>query len=95
MHPEAFGGIPSAAMIWKKTCCIAVHFLFHLDINECENSSTCHPLANCSNTEGSFFCQCKMGYTGDGLVNCTGNIKHFKNFLVLANAEAKKTQMTL
>ena len=31
-----------------------------------------------------------MGYTGDGIVNCTGNIKHFKKFLVLANADAKK-----
>ena len=90
MNPEAFWGMPSQKLIWKKTRCIAVHFLFCVDINECKNSSTCYPLANCSNTEGSFSCQCKMGYTGDGIVNCTGNIKHFKKFFVSGNCEENK-----
>ena len=39
------------------------------DIDECKlegNSSVCHALADCSNTAGSFSCQCKKGYTGNG-----------------------------
>jgi len=26
----------------------------------------CHLFATCTNTQGSFSCQCKSGYTGDG-----------------------------
>ena len=82
MNPAAFWAMPSAAMIWKNTRYIAVDFLFYLDLNECSSPSTCHPLAICSSTEASYSCQCEMGYTGDGKVNCTGNIKHFKKFFV-------------
>ena len=50
-----------------------IFFVYALDINECQQSpSVCHPLAKCSNTEGSFSCQCGVGYTGNGFVNCTG-----------------------
>jgi len=42
------------------------------DIDECaENNGGCHAQAVCNNTEGSFTCTCKQGYTGDGF-NCTG-----------------------
>ena len=60
------------------------HFLFS-DINECKLPSLCHSLATCSNTEGSFLCECKKGYNGDGKINCTGNSveKHFKASLLL------------
>ncbi|XP_051936932.1 fibrillin-1 isoform X2 [Hippocampus zosterae] len=30
------------------------------------NSSNCHPLAKCHHYQGSFYCQCKDGYQGDG-----------------------------
>ena len=45
------------------------------DFNECdnENNNTCHENAQCINTEGSFTCSCKPGYTGDG-VNCTSKL---------------------
>ena len=53
-----------------------------LDVDECfpglipeeyrDLSHNCHADANCSNTKGSFFCTCHIGYSGDG-VNCTGN----------------------
>ena len=33
----------------------------------------CHADANCSNTKGSFYCTCHMGYSGDG-VTCIGKI---------------------
>ena len=42
-----------------------------LDINECEKEShNCHSNAKCINTNGSFTCQCKGGYEGDGLITC-------------------------
>lgn len=35
------------------------------DVDECQ-PSRCHPDAFCYNTPGSFTCQCKPGYQGDG-----------------------------
>ena len=69
--------------IVAKKCRDILHSAFHfrmpftftvlLDINECRQApSVCHRLAKCSNTEGSFSCQCDIGFTGDGIVNCTG-----------------------
>ena len=43
-----------------------------LDINECtKGSATCHTNADCTNTDGSYTCMCKAGYTGDGSL-CEG-----------------------
>ena len=47
---------------------------FHTDINECEitgGSVLCDENADCSDTDGSFYCLCKTGYSGDGF-NCSG-----------------------
>ena len=42
-----------------------------LDIDECLlETDNCHDNANCTNTEGSFECECLDGYEGNG-VNCT------------------------
>lgn len=42
------------------------------DIDECsEDTHNCHMDGICTNTNGSFYCTCQVGYTGDG-VNCTG-----------------------
>lgn len=44
-----------------------------VDIDECtEDIHNCHDDGICINTNGSFYCLCQEGYTGDG-VNCTGN----------------------
>lgn len=43
------------------------------DINECALSE-CHENAKCTNTEGSFICTCKDGFTGDGK-SCEGKDK--------------------
>ena len=60
------------------------------DIDECsEGSDTCDENANCTNTDGSFECQCKIGFSGHGHT-CTGYFCHvFKSlnlFLLSINA---------
>jgi len=38
-----------------------------VDVDECVREvDDCSPYANCTNTEGSYECVCKEGYTGDG-----------------------------
>ncbi|GBP07047.1 Protein kinase C-binding protein NELL1 [Eumeta japonica] len=47
-----------------------------IEVDECASSShTCHAAAECTNTPGSYTCQCRDGYSGDGYVCtpvCTG-----------------------
>ena len=44
------------------------------DTNECHlNQHNCSVNANCINMPGSFKCECKNGYTGDGYA-CNGNV---------------------
>ena len=47
---------------------------FHplLDILECD-ATPCHTHANCTDTDGSYLCECHIGYTGDGY-NCSGKL---------------------
>ena len=43
-----------------------------IDIDECKTGEdNCHTDAECVNEEPGFRCQCKPGYSGDGL-SCTG-----------------------
>ena len=42
-----------------------------IDIDECKGNHSCHEDANCTNTNGSYVCDCQPGYTGNGQ-NCTG-----------------------
>ena len=52
--------------------------LCHLDLHECNLvTHDCHDNATCNNTDGSYVCECDVGYTGDGF-NCTGKKLHFK-----------------
>ncbi len=49
------------------------HFQLIADIDECQTQiHDCHQdFGVCSNTEGSYACECKPGFTGDG-INCIG-----------------------
>ncbi|XP_063223363.1 multiple epidermal growth factor-like domains protein 8 [Bacillus rossius redtenbacheri] len=41
------------------------------DVDECDlGLHDCHPNATCTNTRGSYRCQCNRGFSGDGKVNC-------------------------
>ncbi len=45
---------------------------FCLDSDECTiKIDNCSRNGMCNNTEGSFNCTCKPGFSGDG-INCTG-----------------------
>ena len=45
--------------------------LFNVDVDECTAfPNICGANADCHNTDGSYICHCKAGYTGDGK-NCT------------------------
>ena len=56
----------------QNSICFTLHCLYcFLDINECYLSNACHPNSNCSNTLGSYICECNPGYSGDGKT-CAG-----------------------
>ena len=45
---------------------------FTADIDECSvDPSSCDENADCTNSDGSYSCTCKQGFTGDGAV-CEG-----------------------
>ena len=40
-----------------------------MDIDECSTfTHSCHADSDCTNTMGSYDCNCKDGFTGDGLI---------------------------
>ena len=44
--------------------------MFNADVNECiDGSHRCNINGDCTNTEGSYTCECHIGYTG---YNCSG-----------------------
>ena len=52
---------------------IIIVCLFFPDVNECQDNPCTHPNAKCINTDGSFYCMCVDGYTGNGTVCSAGN----------------------
>lgn len=61
-----------------------------LDDDECtSNVHQCKPNADCVNVDGSYQCNCKPGYTGDGLISCGGTKFHvtksiFRSYLLIS-----------
>lgn len=71
-HKKAFHALPQRKPDSKFNLFYHALSLFcFLDINECSLSNACHPNSNCSNTLGSFICECNPGYSGDGKT-CAG-----------------------
>ena len=49
--------------------------MFYIDIDECTaNTDNCHVNAICTNTIGSYTCQCMTGYEGNG-THCVGKLR--------------------
>ena len=49
-----------------------VTLLSFLDIDECQDgNNSCDINAECSNTDGGYYCTCQHGYYGNGTI-CTG-----------------------
>ena len=49
---------------------------YFLDVNECtEEAHNCHVMSNatCSDTDGSFYCNCTEGFEGNG-THCNGTV---------------------
>ena len=48
------------------------------------DDTLCHVNATCTNTPGSYLCDCNTGYSGDGVANCTSTlIAHTLTFICL------------
>ena len=44
------------------------HLLNYVDVDECATSThNCHGVAHCLNNPGSFSCECRKDYIGDGI----------------------------
>ena len=50
------------------------------DIDECTGNHACHVNASCMNTNGSYLCECKPGFNGNGQ-NCKGEFNLFAIYL--------------
>ena len=69
----------------RKSVLMIQSCIWFADVNECKTGEhNCDANANavCKNTEGSFECTCKPGYSGNG-VNCTGDYISVKTWIVL------------
>ena len=48
----------------------------NVDIDECEDDpDPCHADATCTNTPGSYECDCNAGFTGNGITTCDADGK--------------------
>lgn len=60
------------ALVRHFPCSQSQQLIFILDVDECINGqANCDAHAGCTNTQGSFICACKSGWTGPGTA-CTG-----------------------
>ena len=67
------GGGRNLHLAYRSLKCFRPHVFFSpTDVNECTDSShNCHQDATCTNTNGSFTCQCTTAYSGNGTA-CQG-----------------------
>ena len=67
----------------SKSVLMIQSYTWFAEVNECTTGvNNCDANADCNNTEGSFECTCKPGYSGNG-VHCTGDYILVKTWIVL------------
>ena len=48
-------------------------YISPVDLDECGvGTASCDPNSDCVDTDGSYDCICRAGYTGDGRLSCAG-----------------------
>ena len=57
------------------------------DIDECKGNHSCHVDATCTNTNGSYVCDCQPGFNGNDH-NCTGEFNLFAIILKIILLES-------
>ena len=61
---HSFEGLTNGLVLNCMLTCI-------VDINECaKGTDDCHEDSTCTDTDGSYYCTCEVGFVGDGF-NCT------------------------
>ena len=59
----------------RDTSVLCYTIVFILDQDECAGGNFCDANATCNNTDGSYTCDCKTGFIGDGFT-CNLISKH-------------------
>lgn len=73
--------ISSIIFLIKEYNCSFLHF-FKIDIDECNVTEPCQNNGNCSNTFGSYICDCQSGWQGK---NCQTGRRAFRVIILLAS----------
>ena len=72
VRPDIDLGIETVTANWLSPFCSPLPII--IDIDECTTQSDdCSPNGVCTNVDGSFQCECKQGFTGDGKT-CNGRL---------------------
>ena len=76
-------------LIFKVTNMMKCKYIYGFsDIDECKGNHSCHVNATCTNTNGSYLCECHPVFNGNGQ-NCTGEFNIyaiiFRIFLLESN----------
>ena len=78
--------------IFKVTIIIKYIYVFS-DIDECKGNHSCHANATCTNTNGSYVCECRPGFNGNGQ-NCKGEFNLFAVILRIFLLESNLTLLS-
>ena len=73
---------------------IYIYYIYGFsDIDECKGNHSCHVNATCTNTNGSFVCECQPGFNGNGK-KCTGEFNLFAIIFRILLLESLRWQMS-
>ena len=74
--------------------CIYIYYIYGFsDIDECKGNHSCHVNATCTNTNGSFVCECQPGFNGNGQ-NCIGEFNLFAIIFRILLLESLRWQLS-